>query len=185
MKLKHLYRVFPWLEEASRSEPGHPLYVHEPQGAGRVDNPERYSVLYASDVPGGAVGEAFGNLAMWTAALLAGSPLLPGSRRALVTYEVGDSNFLDLDEPRSLASRRIRPSRVVTRDRAVTQTWALSIFEESKWDGVRWWSFHYPEWGSYGIWDHAGLSVSDIRPLSTRMEIVEDAATLLNRPWQA
>lgn len=184
MRPGHLYRVFPWLEAASEGEPGHPHYVHTPQGAGRVDNPEHYVVFYASDLPVGAIGEAFGNHALWTPDLLEGPPLMPGSRRALATYETATINVLDLDDPGSLHERDLRPSRVVTKERSVTQSWALGIYTEDRWDGVRWWSYHYPEWGSFGMWRHDGLKVGEVRPLDSEMGLVMETAALLNRPWE-
>ncbi|MGH2755128.1 MAG: RES family NAD+ phosphorylase [Actinomycetota bacterium] len=183
MKPARLHRVFPYLEDAKKGEPGHPLYVPATQGSGRVSNPEHYLVLYASDDPSGAVGEAFGNHALWTPALLEGPPLLAGSRRALATYEV-EAEVLDLDDPVALVDREIRPSRVVTRDRSVTQAWALDIFREDRWAGVRWWSYHRPEWGSFGMWDVSGYTAVDIEPLEATSEALTEAARLLNRPWR-
>src|SRR5680860_1751191 len=109
LKTKQLFRVLPWIETASEDEPGHPLYVHTPQGSGRVDNPEHYTVLYASDDPVGAIGEAFGNMAIWTPGLLEGPPLFSSSRRALITYAAGDTETLDLDDPESLVERQLKP----------------------------------------------------------------------------
>jgi hypothetical protein len=177
-----LYRVLPWLDDAREGQPGHPLYIPTPQGAGRVDNPEHYLILYASDVPAGAVGEAFGNHSVWTPELLEGPPLMQGSRRALATYE-GDSEALDLDDPAALVERGLKPSRVVTRDRSVTQSWALDVFQERRWDGVRWWSFHHPEWGSFGLWNVTSLTVADVQPLERDSAALTEAARSLNRPW--
>jgi hypothetical protein len=73
-----LYRVFPYLADAAKSEPGGALYV-PPQGGGRIDNPGKYSVLYLSDAAAGAVAEAFGRFPEWTPAILEGGPSLPGS----------------------------------------------------------------------------------------------------------
>lgn len=184
MKTKQLFRVLPWIETASEDEPGHPLYVHTPQGSGRVDNPEHYTVLYASDDPVGAIGEAFGNLAIWTPGLLEGPPLLSSSRRALVTYAAGDAETLDLDDPESLVDRQLKPSGVVTRDRRSTQRWALKIYSEHKWAGVRWWSYYCPDWGSFGMWERVHLEIADIRPLDSEMPLVLEAASILNRIWE-
>ncbi|MPZ68676.1 MAG: RES domain-containing protein [Actinobacteria bacterium] len=184
MKPRRLFRVFPWLENAKADEPGHPLHINAQQGSGRVDNPDHYLVLYASDVPVGAIGEAFGNMAIWSPGLLAGPPILPGSQRALATYEVGETEVLDLDDPHSLVERSLRPSRVVTRERAVTQHWAMSIHSDGRWGGVRWWSYHCPEWGSFGIWDRDRVEVSEVRPLVSEMGLVQEASLTLNRPWK-
>jgi hypothetical protein len=42
--------------------PRHALYVSPRQTAGRLDNPDRYPVLYAAENPVAAVAEAFGSL---------------------------------------------------------------------------------------------------------------------------
>jgi hypothetical protein len=179
-----LYRVLPWLEEAGLGEPGHPLYVRTPQGSGRVDNPEHYQVLYASDSFAGAIAEAFGNFTTWTVELLQGPPSLPGSMRALATYAMGGKPILDLDDPAVLHERRLKPSAVVTRDRAVTQAWALEIFRERRWSGSRWWSYYKPEWGSCGVWNHEGLEVQAVVPLLKRADLVRQTAAEIVRLWQ-
>jgi hypothetical protein len=84
-----LYRVFPYLAAAAKSEPGGALYV-PPQGGGRIDNPGKYSVLYLSDAAAGAVAEAFGRFPEWTPAILEGSPSLPGSARAIARYRLAE-----------------------------------------------------------------------------------------------
>jgi hypothetical protein len=182
--LDRLYRVFPWLETATDQEVGNPLYIPTPQGWGRVDNPEHYLTLYVSDTPLGAIGEAFGNHAEWTRQLLAGPPSLPGSRRALVTYRAAGIVVLNLDDAEALHDRSIRPSRVVTRDRAVTQSWALGVHREDRWAGVRWWSYFKPEWGSFGIWDSTRLSVMEVVALEDRADLVSEVAMSLNRLWR-
>jgi len=72
-----LYRVFPYLPKAAPGEPGGALYI-PPQGGGRLDNPDLYSVFYAGNAEAGAVAEAFGRFPEWTPDLLEGSPSLPG-----------------------------------------------------------------------------------------------------------
>lgn len=180
-----LYRVFPWLERASADEPGHALYVAPPQGYGRLDNPEHYLTLYASDQREGAVGEAFGNLAIWTEDLLDGPPSLPGSRRAIATFDASAATIINLDDPRTLVERELRPSRVVTRDRDVTQAWALQIHQEGEWSGIRWWSFHNPDWGSFGIWDLESMKLVEVIPLDDERPLVEEVANQMGRSWQS
>lgn len=179
-----LYRVLPWLRDAAAGEPGHPLYVPPRQGAGRVDNPHKYRVMYLSSAPDGAVAEAFGQLAIWTAGMFV-RPGLAGSVRALVAYELPDDmHVFDLDETRSLEQLGLRPSEVVTRDRAVTQRWALAIYEQRRWIGVRWWSYYDPKWYSYAVWDIARLvpQVDAIRDLTIDDPAVVEAAQTLRRP---
>lgn len=179
-----LYRIFPWLEEASEGEPGHPLYVAHPQGQGRIDNPEHYLTLYASDHREGAIGEAFGNHAIWTPDLLNGPRALPGSRRAIATIDASGVPIVDLDDPQMLVERELRPSTVVTRDRARTQNWALNIYREGQWHGIRWWSFHNPDWGSYGIWNLESIELLNVSALSEEMSLVEEVANQMYRAWE-
>jgi hypothetical protein len=178
-----LYRVFPWKEHAREGEAGHALYVRTPQGSGRVDNPERYLVVYLSDAPTGAIAEAFGNHAVWSEQLLQGPPSFPNSVRALGTY-TAEGRILDLDDPQSLVERELRPSAIVTRDRARTQRWALAIFQERRWSGVRWWSYYKPEWGSYGMWGHDELDPVEVTPLAERLDLVQQAASEVVRVWE-
>ena len=149
-----------------------------------MDNPAHYRVLYASDSPVGAVAEVFGNHGIWTERLLEGRPELPGSRTALAELVARDLPALDLDDPRALVARGLRPSRVVTRDRSVTQAWALDVFRERRFAGVRWWSYYDAGVGSYGIWDQRRLRVRTVAPLDREHPAVAAAATFLSRPWK-
>jgi hypothetical protein len=139
--------------------------------------------LYFADNPLGAIGEGFGNHSTWTSDLLAGPPVLPASVRALATFDAAGVRVIDLDDPQALLDRSLRPSRVVTRERATTQKWALGIFNEGRWDGIRWWSFHNPEWGSFGLWEVGGLRVVDVIALEDRVDLVERAAFEMRRVW--
>lgn len=183
VRTPRLYRVFPWVSRARAGEPGGPLYVSPVQGAGRIDNPERYATLYASDSPAGAVAEAFGNHAIWTPQLLAGPLGVPTSTRALAAFDAGGIDLLDLDDPRELVERRLRPSEVVSRDRARTQAWALRVYEEGRFAGVRWWSRLDPRWGAVGAWDLRSLRVLGVTPLTPEHPALREAASALNRPW--
>jgi hypothetical protein len=179
-----LYRVFPWVAAAHRGEPGHALFASPVQGAGRVDNPGRYTTLYASDSPVGAIAEAFGNHGVWTTQLLQGRPDVPGSVRALAVLDAGKADVVDLDDAHELVRRRLRPSAVVTRDRSVTQSWALAIFGEKRWAGVRWWSYHDPRWGSFGLWDLVKLRCLEVIRLTPDDPALREAARILARPWK-
>lgn len=179
-----LYRVFPWIENARQGDPGHPLYVARPQGHGRVDNPEHYLTLYASDEERGAIGEAFGNHAVWTRDLLQGPPGLPGSQRALVELDSGGVEIVDLDDPSVLLDQGLRPSEVVTRHRAITQGWALAIYREGRWGGVRWWSYYEPDVGSFGVWDVPSLRVVQVSPLAEKVDLVRQVAAAMCRVWE-
>ena len=177
-----LYRVLPFLQNVAPDEPGGALYVPR-QGGGRLDNPELYTVLYLSDVASGAIAEAFGRFPEWTPAILAGSPSLPGSMRAIARYRLPDDEPLcDLDDPEQLRRLRLRPSDVVSRDYSRTQAWARRIYEQRQWIGVRWWSYYDPRWVSVGLWDIGRLKLEEVRPLRLDdPELVEASRTIVRR----
>lgn len=185
--MRRLYRVIVWAAGSRTGRPGHPMYLpRELQGAGRVDNPELYTTLYVSTAPAGAIAEAFGRLPVWRPSMFGVPGLMPGAVRALATYRLGDDRVLDLDDPQPLLHRALRPSRVVTRDRAVTQRWARAIFGEGRWAGVAWWSYYDPVWTSVALWSHRALTPERrVMPLSPDHEAVTEAATILNRIWLA
>lgn len=154
------------------------------QGAGRVDNPGLYRVLYAGDSATGAVAERFGNLSAWTESMFGTGSALAGMRMALVEYEAEALRVLDLDDPAALLERRLRPSRIVTPERTVTQQWARSIHEETLWDGVRWWSYWDSRWSSFGIWTTTGVVPVRVTPLSRADPAVQEASRRLARSWR-
>jgi hypothetical protein len=181
------YRVFPALNSARAGEPGHPEYLHPQQGQGRLDNPSHYLCWYLSLEASGAVGEVFADLLHWRE-LMFSFPALPGSRRALGTYEIPDNaSLLDLDDARNLLERNLRPTQVIERNRAATQAWALRVFEERgssferKWVGLRWWSFHRPQWRILGLWDVSPNCVQ-VERLDLHHPAVVDAAKALSKP---
>lgn len=141
-----LYRAFPMLPGAEPGAAGGPLFAaRHLQGAGRHDNPRHYAALYASRTPSGAVVE-------WLRRFL-GRPLAEadlgrpdGSRMALAALDdrrVGP--LVDLDDPRNLVARDLRPSGVATRDRRRTRPLALAIFREGV-PGFEWWSTVEASW---------------------------------------
>ena len=177
-----LYRVLPYLDTAAAGAPGHPLYVPPSTGANRIDNPGAYDPLYFGDDPRCAVAEAFGWAPRWNAGLLRGTPSLPGTVRALVSFDLADDAAVaDLDDAARLVELGLRPSRVVTRDRTVTQAWANELFLAGTFAGVRWWSYYDPEWGSVGLWDAAALAVTDVEELTVRHPAFTDAAAAIVR----
>lgn len=176
-----LFRVYRGLPRARGRQPGHPLTVSPVQGAGRIDNPEHYKVLYAGRSASGAVGETLGRFREWMPSLLGERPYLPGSRLRLATLDL-DRVLCDLDDPAELHARNLRPSRVVTRDRAVTQAWALDIHGDQAYRGTQWWSFWNPDWTSAGVWAVEDLRVTSIEDLSLDHPAVAEAASVLDRP---
>lgn len=171
--------MFPWISRARAGSIGHPLYRPAQQGAGRIDNPERYRVLYAADHPACAVAERFASLPRWTADMLEPGTAFPGARYALARLVITRPRILDLDEPAELVSRALRPSLVATRARETTQRWARAIHAERAWHGVRWWSVHEASWGAVGLWDARAVRVASIEPLSLAHPALAEAAEVL------
>jgi hypothetical protein len=174
--------VLPFVAGAAPSEPGGALYV-PPQGGGRLDNPELYAVLYLSDAPSGAIAEALGRFPEWPPAILAGSPGLPGSVRAIATYRLADDAPLcNLDDPKQLLRLGLRPTDVVSRDYGRSREWARRIFAQRQWAGVRWWSYYDPRWASIGLWESDRLTLEDVRPLRLdNPALVEASRTIARR----
>jgi len=158
---------------------GHPLYSQPVQGAGRWDNPSLYRAFYLAKSPEAAIAEAFGNLLTWTPAMFA-SPGLKGAERQLGTYSFDEevSPIIDLDDAGVLFERGIRPTHVVIRDRVRTQMMAASIFEEGKWSGIAWWSYHRPEWGLVALFGTGGLSVLEVAPIDAEGALADAALAL-------
>lgn len=185
-----LYRTFPFRPEAGEGESGHPMYVHRPQGRSRLDNPHLYDAAYFGYTKEVAIGESFADLSEWSEQMFT----MPGvGERVLGTYRIDDDlPLLDLDDANALAARSLRPTQVVSRNRSATKAWAKSIFNEQDpdgsrtWAGVRWWSYHRPQWTVIAIWTPMGESVPysfvEADELTTSHPAVEDAAKTLGRP---
>lgn len=178
-----LYRVFPYLAAAEPVEPGHPLNVQgRYQGMGRWDNPTLYTVMYLSATAEAAVGETFGGLATWSPAMLR-FPQIAGSVKSLGTFELDEEAhpLLELDDASELARRGIRPTHVVIRNRPRTQQIAANIFNEGRWTGIGWWSYHRPQWTAVALWDSSGLAIRRVEGLRGHPAL-EAAARTLSKP---
>jgi hypothetical protein len=103
--------------------------------------------------------------------------------RALAQYSLEDAAAVcDLDDAQRLVEMALRPSEVVTKDRAVTQRWALELYNSNRWAGARWWSYYDPRWGSFGLWDVRALRVTGVTVLDDLDQPdVAAAADVLNR----
>lgn len=177
-----LYRVFPHLSAAKKGEPGHPLYVHPAQGKGRWDNPTHYLAWYMSSEPTSAIGESFAALNTWREEMFE-FPQIPGARRALGIYELPDGlPYVDFDDAATLLGLGMRPSQVIERNRPYTQAKALSIYEAHSYNGVRWWSYHRPQWRIWCLWD-INPKCEDVEALDVGHVAVRDAARTLVRPF--
>jgi hypothetical protein len=169
-----LYRCFAWDERARASQPDGPLWFPRIyQGDGRHDNPDTYGCLYLADRELSCVIEQL--------ARFRGRRLVPGSlvRRglplALAALELpDDAELVDLDDPAVLTTHELRPSRVATRDREVTQPQAFALHESHpNAAGLRWWSVYEALWGNVTLFDRAApfLRLGDVR----RLELAEGA----------
>ena len=177
-----LYRVFPSLRGAGEAEPGGPLYVaRERQGSGRIDNPETYGVLYLAATPVAAVAERFQGFRgrrLTPRHLKAGMSGREGVW-ALGSYRSRRVRECDLDDPRPLLERELRPSDIATRDRLLTQRWAREIHDERRWPGVRYWSVLEAKWPVVARWSWEDLVVEDVEPLTLFHPAVREAAGLM------
>ncbi|MBD0348433.1 MAG: RES domain-containing protein [Thermoleophilia bacterium] len=177
-----VYRCFAWNRRAAPRREGGALWIpREHQGDGRHDNPDAYGCLYATDREASSVVE---QLAPWRGQRLAPELLVRrGLPLAVAALELpDDAELLDLDEPRTLARERLRPSRVATRERAVTQPQALELFtRHPDAAGLRWWSTYESLWANYTLFDRAGgvLRVEAARALTPDDEALVEAAAFL------
>jgi hypothetical protein len=179
--LSDLFRVFPSAKDTLPDEPGGALYVPS-QGGGRIDNPSAYSVLYVSDSPAGAAAEAFGRFPEWTQSMLDGLPALPGSMRALAQYTLAPRALVcDLDDPARLLALQLRPSDVVSRDYARCREWAMRIYQQKTWVGIRWWSYYNPAWSSLGLWDTRHLRLKSVTLLTLDHPAITEASRAIVR----
>jgi hypothetical protein len=178
-----LWRLLPWRARALPREPGGALWFpRELQGLGRHDNPDRYGCLYASETAVSAVAEALAPF-RGAGALRPGMLMRGGLPLALARLELdGDAGVVDLDDPRVLAGRGLRPSRVATRTRTVTQAYAARVFEElPRAPGLRWWSTLEASLINLTLFDRAAprLAVLDTHELTAEHAAVVEAAELL------
>ncbi|HZT84016.1 MAG TPA: RES domain-containing protein [Gaiellaceae bacterium] len=168
-----LHRCFAWNERARPDRPDGALWFPRPyQGDGRHDNVDLYGCLYLSEQAISCIVEQL--------ARFRGQRLLPALLRrrglslALAELELPDDAVLvDLDDPAVLRRERLRPSRVATRAREVTQPQARALYERHAGAaGLRWWSTFEAQWLNVTVFDRAA---ADLRLVSVRKLAVEDA----------
>lgn len=179
-----LYRCFAWNERARPGQPDSALWFpRDFQGDGRHDNPDVYGCLYLTDRESSGVVE---QLARFRGQRLI-EPLLLRRRLplALAAIELPDgAQLVDLDDPAVLRRRRLRPSLVATRERAITQPQALAAYRETEAAGLRWWSIHESQWANFTLFDRAidELTVQNVRLLTLDDPAVAEAADFLGLP---
>jgi len=141
-----LHRVFGWDPAAGDFSPGGPLFnPRRQQGGGRHDNPDLYGALYLSRVEVSAIAEW---LAPFRGQPISTTDLQRTDGRLSSIVGIDESSLgdlVDLDEPRELAARFLRPSAVATYDRAITQPIARALFHEGV-GGFGWWSALEAQW---------------------------------------
>jgi hypothetical protein len=174
-----LHRCFAWNAAVRDAAPDGPLWFPRMfQGEGRHDNPDAYGCLYLADRPVSAVVEQL--------APFRGQRLIPSLLRrrglplSLATIELEDAAaIVDLDDPAILGRERLRPSRVATRHRPVTQPQALLLYRAHR-DaaGLRWWSSWEALWANVTVFDRAArmLRLVEVQELTLESPHVREAA---------
>jgi len=177
-----LHRCLAWNERAAPDASDGALWFPRLyQGEGRHDNPLVYGCLYLSEQPLSCVVEQLARFRgqRLTPALLRrrGLPL------ALAELELpDDAQLVDLDEPSVLRRERLRPSRVATRERTVTQPLALALHEKhDEAAGLRWWSTFESQWLNVTLFDRAAsaLRLGSVRALDVDDDAIAAAADVL------
>jgi hypothetical protein len=177
-----LYRCLAWNERVAPDAPDGALWFPRPyQGEGRHDNPDAYGCLYLSEAPLSCIVEQL--------ARFRGQRLVPallqrrGLPLGLAELELRDgAELVDLDEPAVLRRERLRPSRVATRERDVTQPQARALFEgHRRAAGLRWWSTFESLWANVTLFDRAAsaLDLGSVRKLELADEELLSAADVL------
>ena len=177
-----LHRCLAWNERAASDAADGALWFPRPyQGEGRHDNPAAYGCLYLSEQPLSCVVEQLARFRgqRLTPALLRrrGLPL------ALAELELpDDARLVDLDEPAVLRRERLRPSRVATRERGITQPQALALHEKhDEAVGLRWWSTFESQWLNVTLFDRAAsaLRLVSVKALDVAGDEIAEAADVL------
>ena len=176
-----LHRAFAWNATARHDAPDGPLWFPRMfQGEGRHDNPDTYGCLYLADRPVSCLVE---QLAAFRGQRLSASLLRRRSLPLALAYiELADAaRLLDLDDPALLRRERLRPSRVATKQRNVTQPQALTLYRRHP-DaaGLRWWSTWEALWANVTLFDRAAraLRLVDVRELTLDDPTLVEAADL-------
>lgn len=174
-----LHRCFAWNPAARDDAPDGPLWFPRLfQGEGRHDNPDAYGCLYLADRAISCVVE---QLAAFRGQRLVASLLRRrGLPLALAQIELEDrAPIIDLDDPVVLRRERLRPSRVATRERSVTQPQALALYRAHP-DAacLRWWSSWEALWANFTVFDRAvpSIHLADVHELTLDDSVVLEAA---------
>jgi hypothetical protein len=178
-----LWRTLPLDRRAAADEAGGALWFpREQQGYGRHDNPDFYGCLYVAEDAVSAVAESLAGF-RGTGRLTAS--MLTQLGRPLALAEIAlpdDAAVIDLDDPAVLVAEELRPSRVATRARGITQGIAAELYRaHPEAAALRWWSTLEASWINLTLFDRAtpALTVTDVAELRIDDPVVRDAAALL------
>jgi hypothetical protein len=178
-----LWRALALDRAAAPDQPGGALWFPRPQqGAGRHDNPDIYGCLYVSEDPVSAAAEMLAPF-RGTGNLLPSMLVRFGRQLALASLELPDeAATIDLDDPTTLSAEGLRPSRVATRHRTVTQRYAAEL-HAARPDaiGIRWWSTLESSWINWTLFDRTAkaLRLGEVRTLTITDPAVQEAADFL------
>jgi hypothetical protein len=178
-----LWRVLPWRAQSRPREPGGALWFpRELQGAGRHDNPDLYGCLYVGEQAISPIAEALAPF-RGTGSLTPSMLIRGGAPLTLVEISLSDDGqVLDLDDPSVLAGTGLRPSRVATGRRDLTQAYAARLHAlNPPVAALRWWSTIEASLINLTVFDRAqqALEMIDARALDVDHVAVRDAAELL------
>jgi hypothetical protein len=178
-----VWRTLPLDRRAAADEAGGALWFpREHQGYGRHDNPDLYGCLYVAEDAASAVAEALAAF-RGTGRLAASMLTHLGRPLALAEIELSDEALVvDLDDPGVLVAEALRPSRVATRARGITQGIAADLHRaHPEAAALRWWSTLEASWINLTLFDRAApaLAVSEVAELRVDDTVVRDAAALL------
>jgi hypothetical protein len=175
-----LFRVFHWDRRSLGRSGAGPLFLpRQHQGAGRHDAPDLYGAWYCTTHPVSAIAERIQQLRGQTLTnqdfLRLGNLTL-----AIVGLRVAPpSAFVDLDDAVQLQRRDLRPSRVATRQRSVTQQTARRIYAEGV-TGFSWWSTLSADWTNVTLFYERAIRLASIiappRALTVELPEVQQAA---------
>lgn len=106
-----------------------------------------------------------------------------GRPLTLAALELSDDAVaVDLDDPKVLAAAGLRPSRVATRERAVTQEIAADLYRaDDETVGLRWWSTIEAGWINWTLFDRVADHLTLVEASELRIDdpVVRDAAAAL------
>ena len=160
-----LWRCFAWDGEAAPGEPGRARLVSAGV-AGRAAGTTTPTSTAASTSP---TARRPGSSSSWRGFAGIGRCRRSSSAAAWRSRSRGSSSTTPSARwisttRRELARRRLRPSRVATRQRELTQPQALAAYADGA-DALSWWSSHESLWTNVTVFDRAApsLRVTDVR----------------------